>query len=618
MYLSLVVNKFLSPFYRRPIRKTFLTLEETPINCYLILILAMPKDQSVKPMDTKMRKIMVIAVYGLLLGLCFFAAARGAAESNPDQTATAMAPAPVRLDGKILMYVRVGALAYTPQERARDIRERIIQLALDPKVDLSSIRTVDRLDRIDIMAGETLILTLLDQDAKAAGFEKNRGVLADFYAKRIRQAAAEYREARSSRNITWGLVYVLGFSVIGFVLLIALRFFYPWLRNRIQQWQTSRISALQVKGLEVISAKRLGDFVLQLVRTTYLVLILVCLAVYAFLVLDLLPWSRGAALLLTEWAWTAAASIGTAILGYIPNLFYIAGIVILTRYAVKGLGFLFKTVEQGRLTLPGVSPDLAMITYKIVRFLMLAFAVVMAYPYLPGSQSEAFKGVSIFVGILFSLGSTSAVANAFAGLSLVYMRAFQVGDRVKIGDTMGDVLEMKMNVTRIRTIKNVEVTLSNKQVLESPIVNFSTEARTRGLILHTSVTIGYDAPWRTVHRLLTEAALRTEPILKEPAPFVLQTALNDFYVSYELNAYTDQPNRMVNTYSDLHQQIQDTFNEAGVEIMSPHYTQLRDGSRTAIPDPYLPKDYEPRALRVYPNPTPGEEGWRKAGREPEG
>ena len=289
-------------------------------------------------------------------------------------------------------------------------------------------------------------------------------------------------------------------------------------------------------------------------------------------------------------------------MGYVPNLFFMAGIIILTRYAVKGLKFLFKAVEQGRLTLPGVTPDLAMITYRIVRFLVLAFAVVMTYPYLPGSQSEAFKGVSIFVGILFSLGSTSAVANAVAGLSLIYMRAFQVGDRVKIGDTVGDVLEMKMNVTRIRTIKNVEVTLSNKQVLESPIVNFSTEARTRGLILHTSVTIGYDTPWRTVHRLLAEAALKTEPILKEPAPFVLQTALNDFYVSYELNAYTDQPNRMVLIYSDLHQQIQDTFNEAGVEIMSPHYTQLRDGSRTAIPDPYLPEELRAACPPGLPKP----------------
>ena len=213
-------------------------------------------------MDTKMRKIMVILVWGLLLGLWFSAAVQGAAESIPGQAAAAMAPAAVRLDGKILMYVRVGALAYTPEERAREIREKIIQLALDPKVDLSSIRIIDRLDRTDIAAGETRILSLLNQDAQAAGFEKNRNDLAEFYAKRIRQSAAEYREARSSRNITWSLVYVLGLSLTGIVLLIVLRFLYPRLRTRIQQWQTARISTLQVKGLEVMSAERLGDFFL--------------------------------------------------------------------------------------------------------------------------------------------------------------------------------------------------------------------------------------------------------------------------------------------------------------------------------------------------------------------
>jgi small-conductance mechanosensitive channel len=242
---------------------------------------------------------------------------------------------------------------------------------------------------------------------------------------------------------------------------------------------------------------------------------------------------------------------------------------------------------------------------------------VVLYPYLPGSESAAFKGVSIFVGVLFSLGSTSVVANIFAGLSLTYMRAYKMGDRVKIGETMGDVIEIKMYGTRIRTVKNVYVTIPNSQILQGPIVNFSTEARDRGLILHTSVTIGYDTPWRTVHQLLIDAALQTRDILKNPPPFVLQTALNDFYITYELNAYTHQASFMARIYSDLHENIQDTFNEAGTEIMSAHYMHVRDGSRTAIPDAYLPRDYEPRALRVHQNPTPGEETWRTGEKESE-
>ncbi len=190
------------------------------------------------------------------------------------------------------------------------------------------------------------------------------------------------------------------------------------------------------------------------------------------------------------------------------------------------------------------------------------------------------------------------MANVVAGVILTYMRAFTLGDRVKIADTMGDVIEKTLLVTRIRTIKNVEITIANAMVLSSHIINFSASVHQEGLILHTSVTIGYDAPWRTVHQLLMDAALATENVLQEPQPFVFQTALDDFYVHYELNAFTDQPSRMANTYSDLHEKIQDKFNEAGVEIMSSHYSSVRDGNQVTIPENHLPKDYVAPAFRV--------------------
>jgi small-conductance mechanosensitive channel len=181
------------------------------------------------------------------------------------------------------------------------------------------------------------------------------------------------------------------------------------------------------------------------------------------------------------------------------------------------------------------------------------------------------------------------------------MRPFQLGDRVKIADTVGDVTEKTLLVTRIRTIKNVDITIPNSLILGAHIINYSSTSLTAPpLILNTSVTIGYDTPWRTVHDLLKSAALATRNILSDPEPFVLQTALNDFYVTYELNAYTGAPNRMAVTYSDLHQNIQDTFNEAGVEIMSPHYAQVRDGNKTTIPEAYLPETYQPAAFRIHP------------------
>ena len=181
--------------------------------------------------------------------------------------------------------------------------------------------------------------------------------------------------------------------------------------------------------------------------------------------------------------------------------------------------------------------------------------------------------------------------------------------RVRIGDTVGDVIDKSLLVTHIRTVKNEDVTIPNAMIMNTHVVNYSARAKEEGLILHTSVTIGYDAPWRTVHELLLEAARKTACVLLEPKPFVLQTALNDFYVTYELNAYTDEPREMVNTCSSLHRNIQDSFNEAGVEIMSPHYAQLRDGNKTAIPAAYLPPGHVSRSHRVVQVPEePGKTG----------
>ena len=237
-------------------------------------------------------------------------------------------------------------------------------------------------------------------------------------------------------------------------------------------------------------------------------------------------------------------------------------------------------------------------TYKIVRFLLLAATTIIIFPYLPGSSSPAFKGISIFLGVLFSLGSTSAVANIVAGIILTYMRAFRLGDRVQIADTVGDVIEISLLVTRIRTIKNVEITIANSMVLSSHFVNFSGSLHEDGLILHTTVTIGYDTPWRQVHELLISAAQATDGIVDHPKPFVLQTALDDFYAHYQINAYTRRASEMSSIYSRMHQNIQDKFYEAGVEIMSPHYSTLRDGNRIAGPAIVTALDSTPLILLI--------------------
>ncbi len=302
------------------------------------------------------------------------------------------------------------------------------------------------------------------------------------------------------------------------------------------------------------------------------------------LVLSFFSWTQGWAdkifsmiLEPVKWLWSGIANI-------VPNLFFIAAIIVFARYLLKVIRFFFLAVETGKLQFSGFHQDWARPTYQIARIFVILLAVVMCFPYVPGSNSPAFQGISVFLGVLVSLGSTSAISNTIAGVVMTYMRPFKIGDRVKIVDTVGDVVEKSLLVTRIRTIKNVDITIPNSLILGSHIINYSAMAQDLGLILNTTVTIGYDSPWPEVHRALIEAAESCADVLKEPKPFVFQTALNDYYVHYELNAYTRNANGMQITYSELHRAIQTSFQKAGIEIMSPAYTALRDGSKNTIPE----------------------------------
>jgi len=293
--------------------------------------------------------------------------------------------------------------------------------------------------------------------------------------------------------------------------------------------------------------------------------------------------------------------VAISILGFLPNLIFIIVISVVASYIIKLARLVFHGIGEGRINIPGFYQEWSKPTFNITRFLIIVFSAIVIIPYLPGSGSSAFQGVSIFFGLLLSLGSTAAVANVVAGIVITYMRAFRIGDRVKIADTMGEITEKTLFVTRIRTIKNADVTIPNAMVLANHIINFSSLCDTGdGLVLHTAVTLGYDVPWRRVHELLVEAAEATEALESDPKPFVLQTSLADFYVSYELNAFTRCPDAMAQIYSDLHQNIQDKFHEAGIEITSPHYSAIRDGNQAAIPANYLPRDYQPPAFKIHP------------------
>jgi len=370
------------------------------------------------------------------------------------------------------------------------------------------------------------------------------------------------------------------------------------LQSQIHGWRGTNIRGLRIKNYEILSAERMVEVLASILRGARIVAVILLLYFYVPLVFSFFPWTRDLGTTVLGYVVHPLWNIAKGLVGYVPSAFAIAAIVVVTHYLLRLIHLLFRALENGNIQFEGFHKDWAEPTYKIVRFLVLAFALVLIFPYLPGSGSDAFKGVSVFFGLLLSLGSSSAISNAISGIVITYMRPFQTGDRVKIADTTGDVVQRTLLVTRIRTIKNVQITVPNAMVLSSHIVNYSAAASEGGLILHTSVTIGYDAPWRRVHELLIEAAGATDDILEDPKPFVLQTALDDFYVRYELNAYTGNPPAMARIYSDLHRNIQDAFNAAGVEIMSPHYGALRDGNHTTIPETHLPQGYKPPAFRV--------------------
>ena len=536
-----------------------------------------------------------LAIFFLIIPL-FSYAQKDPAKPTKTESTPATPTAEVLFDGKTLFEVRERILSFSPEDRARAITERLEALKKDQWLRVEEIKANDFDEGAAISYGQQIIMTITDRDARVAG--SSRLSLAQDYAEKIRNAIKEKQARFSFRSILFGVLFTIISTAVLIAILILFKWIFPKIYEIVRSWKGTRVRSIVIQAFEALSADRIIGMIITCVKGVRVFLTIVLFYFYIPLVFSFFPWTQGYAGTLFGYLAYPFKAVGSAILDYLPNLFYLAVIAVVTHYTVKLIRIVFNEIDRGNLVLPGFYQDWAMPTFKIVRFLFIMFALVMAFPYLPGSESPAFKGVSIFLGVLFSLGSTSAVANVVAGVILNYTRAFSIGDRVRIGDVEGDITYKTLLVTHIRTIKNVEITLPNSTVLSGAILNFSTAAKDSALILHTSVTIGYDAPWRRIHELLISAAKTTNHILENPPPFVLQTALNDFYVSYQINAYTDHPHEMAQIYSDLHQNIQDKFNEGGVEIMSPHYAQVRDGNTVTIPETYRPADYIAPGLRI--------------------
>lgn len=486
-------------------------------------------------------------------------------EAQGDQAAS---KAPVILDGHPLFHV-AGTLSYPAEKRAADISDRLHLFAGNPTRSTDTLKVIVQPDFAVVMAGDQFLLRVFDVDSGIPGL--THAGYADLVKNVLGKAIMDYRLARTPR----ALLKDAGLAVAGVGLMTLLLLGWTRLFRRlsglVERYLKPQISKIQTKSFDLLQAGLLWDGLQGLM--TVLNGGIIALLIYSHLgfILRLFPWTRPLADGLLGLILTPLKMLGLSFLGSLPGLMAVLVIGFLCYGTLRMLGLFFTGIQSGTITLAGFDQEWAIPTFRIVRVAIIALAVMIAYPHIPGSNSAAFKGVSVFLGIIISLGSSSFAANLIAGYSAIYRRAFRVGDCIEVDNFRGEVLEIQTLVTRLRTIKNEVVVIPNSTIVNSPVINYSTYAKERGLILHTTVGIGYETPWRQVEAMLLEAAARTTGLLTDPKPFVRQLALGDFCVTYEINVFCSTPVQRLALINALHQNILDLFNENNVQIMTPAY-----------------------------------------------
>jgi small-conductance mechanosensitive channel len=477
--------------------------------------------------------------------------------------------APVVLDGVTLFRVR-GISSYPAERRAAEIANRIADVAADRAIPAESLVVQDTPTASIVVAKGQRLFGVLDADAELEGL--TRQLVAGAYRDRVAEAITEFRRDREASTL-WKDFSRAAIATLGFLLLVELdRRTLRRVRGAVTARYRSKVQDVRFSTVEIVRGDQIWNVLQHAVRILAVLVAFVAAYVYLNYVLVLFPWTRALGRSLTNILVQPLKTLATGFLAFIPDLVFLIILAVITRWILRLVRLYFARVAEGETEVRGFDADWAKPTERIVRFVIVAMALVIAYPYIPGSDSEAFKGIGVVVGLMFSLGSASIIGNLVAGLGIAFRRAFRVGDRVRIGDTVGEVTQVELLTTYLRSPKNEQIVIPNSLILNNEVVNYSALVRSgAGLIVHTNVGIGYETPWRQVEAMLIQAARRTPGIRAEPEPFVLQRSLGDFAVNYEINAYTNEPRRILATYSDLHRNILDVFNEYGVQIMTPAY-----------------------------------------------
>lgn len=488
--------------------------------------------------------------------------------------------AEVMFHGKELF--RITSIASLPADSRADILSgRFKKLAKSPLVSTKdfSIYDDEALKICAIMSGSEIVMAVWDSDAKLNGVPREK--LAAQWRDAIAGIIDQYRKDYTAESYVKGAAWA-GAATLVFLIIL---------------WLVSKLCGKEMKAVERKFAGRQmlkfvdGDTVVMLngyvIKLARFLVLAWCFVIWLNAVLSFFPWTFNLSARLFDLISTPAIKFGRGFVANLPNLFALLVIWVIVSFILRTLKHIFTQIGEGKVRIKGFYQDWADTTYGLIRMVVIVFAAVVAFPYIPGSSSPAFKGISIFMGVLVSLGSSSAVGNIFGSLMLTYMRAFAPGDFVEINGMRGTVMARRTFTTRLKTPTNEIISIPNAAVSSNPIINFSRMTKSVGVNIGTAVTIGYDVPWRTVHDLLLKSAEGVPDVMDDPAPTILQLALDDFYVKYKLVISTKNPAGQFRILSNIHQNIQDNFAAAGVEIMSPHYQANRDGGEAAIPSTEL-------------------------------
>lgn len=489
--------------------------------------------------------------------------------------------APVAPFGDTLFFVYGSSGAVTAENRANIVAENITLLSNDPFFNADSLKIIVQGDNYNIVYNKKVIVAVAVEQAQY--LNRPQSELAKTYCANIANTIE-----KKQNSSTWLFVLLrigagLLFGAVAFFVIKYLNLLHHKMRVFVRKQKDKTIKKLHYI-FDASTQIRVVLLLLNGIRWLLIILTLYACLLSLFRIIPATQWLYDT---LLGYVLSPIKTVGMAVWDYIPHLFSIVIIVVIFRFVIKTVGIVAKRVSDGTIVIKGFYPDWAKATFNIIRTVLVVFMIIFISPHIPNADSTAFQGISVFVGLLLSLGSTSFIGNLIAGLVITYMRPFHVGDRIRVGETFGDVLEKTSLVTRIKTTKNELITIPNSIILSAQTINYTSSAQTHGLVLHSKFAMSYDISWRKVHELLIEAGCKTPYVLQDPKPFVLQLALDDFYVQYEINVYIDQADKITEIYSDLNQNIQDVFNREGIELLAPHTYEHRAANSVAIPKEYV-------------------------------